>query len=130
MISELIGSATSRRILQVLFDSGSNRSLIHTQLLPEAARDTTRKNLNPTATLGGIVQLNQTVTLEQLRFPEFNKNIKIEQHKMIVFDSNCCYDIILGGDFLQKTGININYTECQIELLDGQLPLRNAHELH
>ena len=47
-----------------------------------------------------------------------------------MFDSNCCYDVILGGDFLQKTGININYTECQIEWLDGQLPLRNAHELH
>ena len=68
--------------------------------------------------------------LEQLRFPEFNKNIKIEQHEINVFDSNCCYDIILGGDFLQKTGININYTECQIEWLDAQLPLRNAREFH
>ena len=66
---------------------------------------------------------------EQLHFPEFNKHIKIEQHKMIMFDSNCRYDVILGGDFLQ-TGININYTECQIEWLDGQLPLRNAHEFH
>ena len=47
---------------------------------------------------------------------------------MIVFDSNCHYDVILGGDFLQKTGININYTECHIEWLNGQLPLRNAHE--
>ena len=47
---------------------------------------------------------------------------------MIVFDLNCCYDVIMGGDFLQKTGININYTECQIEWIDGQLPLRNSHE--
>ena len=47
-----------------------------------------------------------------------------------MFDSNCQYDVILGGDFLQKTEININYTECQIEWLDGQLPLRNAHEFH
>ena len=68
--------------------------------------------------------------LEQLCFPELNKNIKIEQHEMIVFDLNCRYDIILGGDFLQKTGININYTECQIAWLNGQLPLRNAHEFH
>ena len=49
---------------------------------------------------------------------------------MIMFVSNCRYDVILGGYFLQKTGININYTECQIEWLDGQLPLRNAHEFH
>ena len=47
-----------------------------------------------------------------------------------MFNLNCCYDVILGGDFLQKTGININYTECQIKWLDGQLPLRNAHEFH
>ena len=74
------------------------------------------------------MELNQTIILEQLHFPEFNKNINIEQHKMIVFDSNCCYDFILGGDFLQKAGININYTECQIEWLNGQLPLRNAYK--
>ena len=49
---------------------------------------------------------------------------------MIVFNSNCCYEVILAGDFLQKTGININYTECQIEWLDTQLPLRNAREFH
>ena len=47
---------------------------------------------------------------------------------MIVFDSNCRYDLILGGDFLQKTGIIINYKECQIEWLDRKLPLRNAYE--
>ena len=46
-----------------------------------------------------------------------------------MFDSNC-HDVILGGDFLQKTGININYTESQIEWLDAQLPLRNAQEFH
>ena len=47
---------------------------------------------------------------------------------MIVFDANCRYDVILGGDFIQKMGININYTEGHIEWLDGQLPLRNAYE--
>ena len=49
---------------------------------------------------------------------------------MILFEAHCRYYVILGGDFLQKTGININYTECQIEWLDTQLPLRNAQEFH
>ena len=40
MISESIGSATLRQILRVRFNSGSNQSLIHTQVLPEAARIT------------------------------------------------------------------------------------------
>ena len=47
---------------------------------------------------------------------------------MIAFNLNCRYDIILGGDFLQKTGININYTEGNIEWLDGQLPLMSTYE--
>ena len=47
---------------------------------------------------------------------------------MIMFNANCHYDVILGGDFLQKMGININYTEGHIKWLDGQLPLRNAYE--
>ena len=68
MISELIGSAISRPILRVLFESGSNRSLIHKRVLSEAACVKTCKNLNPTTTLGGIFQLNQMVTLEQLHF--------------------------------------------------------------
>ena len=72
--------------------------------------------------------MNQTVMLEQLRFPDFNKNIKIYRHKMIVFNTNCRYDVILGGGFLQKMVININYTEGHIEWLDGKLPLRNTYE--
>ena len=99
MISEFIGSATSRWILRVLFDSGSNRSLIRKQVIPKADLVTTCKNLNPTTTLGGTVQFNQMVMLEQLCFPDFNKDIKIEQHEMIMFDSSCWYDIILGRDF-------------------------------
>ena len=37
MISESIGSATSRQILRVLFNSATNQSLIHKRILPEAA---------------------------------------------------------------------------------------------
>ena len=55
MISKLIGSVKSRRILRVLFDLGSNPSLIHRRVLLEEAHVTTPKNLNPNATLGGTV---------------------------------------------------------------------------
>ena len=107
MISEIIGSTKSRQILRVLFDLWLNQSLIHKRVLTETACIKISKNLNQTTTLGGTMQLNQMVTLEQLCFPEFNKNIKIEWHEMVKFNSSCWYDIILGGDFLQKAGINI-----------------------
>ena len=49
---------------------------------------------------------------------------------MIVFDSSCQCDIILGGDFLQKADIKINYTECQVEWINRQLPLQKVYQLH
>ena len=49
---------------------------------------------------------------------------------MVEFNSSCQYDIILGGDFLQKAGININYAESQVEWLNGHLPLQKTHEFY
>ena len=42
-----------------------------------------------------------------------------------MFDNdNCNYDIILGTDFLTKTGIKLNYADQQMEWFDTTLPLR------
>ena len=73
MISKLIGSVTSKLIFRVIFDSESNQSLIHKRVLPETACVTTCKNLNPMTTLGGTMQLNETVMMEKLHFHEFHK---------------------------------------------------------
>ena len=51
-----------------------------------------------------------------MRLPTFDKNRNIDEHNFIVFDQPCNYDIILGGDFLRKIGMNLNYKIC---LLSG-----------
>ncbi len=62
--------------------------------------------------------------MRDLRLPKFNKNRHINQQKILVFDNdNVKYDIILGTNFLSKTGIKLNYSEGIIEQFDCSIPL-------
>jgi hypothetical protein len=46
--------------------------------------------------------------MRNLRLPELDKNRVIDQQKALVFNRDCKYNIILGADFLSKSGIDIN----------------------
>jgi hypothetical protein len=57
-------------------------------------------------TLAGRLKMQEVVTMRDIRLPEFDKNKCINQQKVLVFDNdNVKYDIILGTNFLSKTGI-------------------------
>jgi hypothetical protein len=67
-------------------------------------------------TLTGCLRMQEVVTMQYIRLPEFDKNRRINQQKVLVFDNNNAkYDIILGTDFLSKTGIKLNYSEGNME---------------
>jgi hypothetical protein len=54
--------------------------------------------------------------MQDIRLPEFNKNRRINQQKVLVFDNdNVKYGIFLGTNFLSKTGIKLNYSEGNME---------------
>ena len=68
-------------------------------------------------TLAGHLKTQEVVMMCDLRLPEFDKNRHINQQK--VFDKdNVKYDIILGTNFLSKTGIMLNYSEGNMEWFD------------
>ena len=69
------------------------------------------------------------VYLRDLRLPEFDKNRAIDEQKALVFEGKCRYDIILGADFLEKTGIDIKYSTKEMEWYGLTIPLRNANDL-
>jgi hypothetical protein len=70
------------------------------------------------------------VVMCNLRLPELDKNRNIEQQKALIFESeNCKYDVILGADFLTKTGIDVKYSTNTIEWFENELPLRDPHLL-
>jgi hypothetical protein len=63
--------------------------------------------------------------------PEFNKNRRINQQKVLVIDNNNVkYDIILGTNFLSKTGIKLNYSEGNMEWFDCSIPLCPPGDLY
>ena len=63
--------------------------------------------------------------MRDIRLSEFDKNRRINQQKVSVFDNNNVkYDIILGINFLSKTGTKLNYSEGNMEWVDCSIPLR------
>ncbi len=68
------------------------------------------------------------MVLHNLRLPELDKNHNVGQQKALVFDANSCrYDVILGADFLSKTGIDVKYSTGTIDGTLGVSPHRKLH---
>ena len=128
-IANTIGTVNSRKFLKVLLDSGSMVTLIHKRALPKGVQGKLLSEAKNMTTLAGNMSASRMVKLRDLRLPEFNKNMNIEEHKALVFDANCRYDIIFGSDFLTKVGMKINYEEKVVEWYDSKLPLRNPKAL-
>jgi hypothetical protein len=76
-------------------------------------------------TLAGHFKMQEVVMMQDIRLPEFKKNRRINQQKVLVFDNdNVKYNIILGTNFLSKTGIKLNYSEGNMEWFDCSIPPR------
>jgi hypothetical protein len=67
--------------------------------------------------------------MRNLRLPELDKNCVVDQQKALVFDGDCKYDVILGADFLSKSGIDIKYSTGIIKWFDNELPMCDPHQL-
>ena len=81
-------------------------------------------------TLAGAYQSSAMVVMRNLRLPELDKNRNVEQQKALIFESETCkYDVILGADFLTKTGIDVKYSTGTIQWFENELPLRDPHTL-
>ena len=51
-------------------------------------------------TVAGVYESGGEVSLQNIRLPELDKNRIVNIQTAIVFDSDCCYDVIIGSDFL------------------------------
>jgi hypothetical protein len=101
--------------------------MIKKSCLPKHAVLTNLAEQKSVTTLSGKLKSQQVVTMRDLRLPEFDKNRRITQQKCLVFDNdNCNYDIILGANFLRKTGIvlDLDYDKAEMRWYDCVLPLR------
>ena len=130
MVADTIGTIKSRRLLKVLLDSGSTTTLINKRCLPRKCQPCKTSQSRMVNTLAGSYTSSAMVVMRNLRLPELDKNRNVEQHKALIFESeNCKYDVILGADFLTKTGIDVKYSTNTIEWFENEIPLRDPHHL-
>jgi hypothetical protein len=71
--AETIGTVKSRRLLQVLLDSGLTVSMIKRSVLPPKVVTKTISETKNISMLAGKLQAQEVVTLRDLRLPEFIK---------------------------------------------------------
>jgi hypothetical protein len=87
----------------VLFVSGSNVSMIKRLALPKGIITKLLGDIKLVRTLPGCLKMQEVITMHDLRLPKFDKNRRINQQKVLVFDNeNVKYDIILGTNFLSR----------------------------
>ena len=120
-----IGCLRSRKLLRVLFDSGSMGCLIKRSALPKGVIPQELSKIKSFNTLAGKLSAYEKVVLRDVRLPEFDKNRRISEQRALIFDSDTCkYDVILGTDFLSKAGIKLDYESGNMEWYDSILPMR------
>jgi hypothetical protein len=130
MVVDTISSVKSRFLLKVLLDSGSTTTMINRKCLPRNCQACKISNSRKIGTLAGSYTSSEMVVLCNLGLPELDKNRNLDQQKVLIFDADFCkYDVILGADFLSKTGIDVTYSTGIIEWFDNELPLHDTHYL-
>ena len=70
--------------------------------------------------------VTDTVTLRQIKLPEFDKNRTIDECKVLVFDAPCQYDVLIGADLLKKLGMKLDYENGIVEWLGNTVPMRDS----
>ncbi len=115
----------------MLLDSGSMTTLINKRCcLPRHCKPREISSSRQVNTLAGTYISTEEVIIRNLRLPEFDKNKNVNQQKALVFQSETCkYNVILGADFLTKTGIDAKYSTGTLEWFDNELLLCNPHLL-
>jgi len=111
-----IRAVQSKRVLRVLFDSGATKTMIKRSVLPRGVKPRKLSTSKVMKILAGTLAATDTVTLRDIRLPEFDKNRRIEEQKALVFDITCRYNIIFGTYFLSKV---MEWYECSLPLRDS-----------
>ena len=80
-------------------------------------------------TLAGAYASKGNIQMNGIRLPVFEKNRVVEGHKFEVFEGECAYDIILGGDFLAKVGMTLRYDDLTVEWLGNTILMETMKKL-
>ena len=114
MVVDTISSVRSRTLLRVLLDSGSTTTLINKKCLPRHCKPCKISSSRKVNTLAGTYTSAEIVIMRNLRLPEFDKKCQLIEGTCISV-RDLQYNVILGADFLIKTGIDVKYSTGTME---------------
>ena len=130
MVVDTIGTRPSKLLLKVLLDPGSTKTLISRRCIPKESVLMPLSERKSITTLAGTMTVGEMIPLRKIRLPEFDKNRIIDEQKALIFDSDCRHDVILGADFLTKTGINILYQSGTMEWFENIIAMRDPRSMN
>ena len=130
MVVKTMGLKQSRNLLKVLFDPGSTKTLISRKALPKGIKPTPLADTKDVTTLAGTIQTKEMVHLRGLKLTKFDKKQTIDVQKALIFDVKYRYDVILGANFLTKTGIDIKYSTGTMHWFENIRPMREPWKLN
>ena len=108
-----------------LLDSGSDNSLIRSDVLPAGATPTISSQRRITTTANGTFDSSRSVHIKGLRFPEFTPTQEIAPLNVQLFDSPTCrYHLILGRDFLDQADIDLEFSTNNINWKNIRRPMK------
>ena len=100
LIAKTIQGKTSMRLLHVLLDTGSTKTMINKKALPRGAVPRILQNRISLHTLVGSFESKREVFLDSVILPEFDKSKTVQGQTALVFDMPTCqYNLILGVNF-------------------------------
>ena len=126
--AHLIQQALPTRVLTVLLDSGSSHTMMKRTSLPHGTQPTISHSRRTTTT-NGVFLTNSTVSLTDVKFPEFGNHC-IPTINAAIFDSPTCrYHIILGRDILKLMGAQINFSTHTMTWMGQKIQIKSTHQL-
>ena len=125
LLMQSINGTVTNRPLVALCDSGSSHCMFNKRALPFGATTFKTPKIKTTTTQG-TYDCDEAVVLSNLSLPEFVNGRKITNLSAQVFDSeNCHYDIILGRDFMESIGLDIQFSTGSIKWLDTIVDMKH-----
>ena len=124
LIAESIQGQSFARPLRVLFDSGSDISLLNSSCLPKATPSDSLPMTAKGITAAGTFHSTHTVVLKEIMLPEFSRTKRIQEWRFYLFDASCPYDIILGRDFLLALKIDPCFSTLTINWDNLSIPFK------
>ena len=115
------------RPLVALLDSGSTGTMINRASFPYGVI-TSRETPKTTVTTNGTFNSCEQVQITSCKCPEFGSR-SIPDIKADVFDSHCCFDMIIGRDLLEPIGIKLDFGNDTVQWIDHTIPMKQAHEV-